>query len=73
MGQFSAEELFQWQMALAEANRNNILCHCKQCDLEWVSSSDDVPCENVFEKFLGQPSEHEVDHRRIQHHLTSSG
>jgi hypothetical protein len=42
--QFTEAELQQWQAGLAEANRNNILCHCKRCDYEWVASSDDVPC-----------------------------
>ncbi|MEM8603673.1 MAG: hypothetical protein AAGF24_07540 [Cyanobacteria bacterium P01_H01_bin.121] len=31
-------ELQQWQAALAEADRHNIFCHCKQCGYEWVSS-----------------------------------
>lgn len=43
--QFTPEELQAWQRGLAEANRNNIFCHCKDCDREWVASSDDVPCQ----------------------------
>ncbi len=37
-------ELEQWQFNLRQANDNNIFCHCRQCDYEWVDSSDDVPC-----------------------------
>ncbi|MEM8544502.1 MAG: hypothetical protein AAGF66_11020 [Cyanobacteria bacterium P01_H01_bin.119] len=40
---FSDEDLRQWQAGLAEANRNNIFCHCRDCDREWVASSE-VPC-----------------------------
>ena len=36
--QFTPEELQDWQARLAEANRNNILCHCRQCDRQWVAS-----------------------------------
>ncbi len=42
--QFTPEELRQWQSNLAQANYNNILCHCRICDREWIDSSDDVPC-----------------------------
>ena len=45
MRQLSEQERQQWQAAIAEANRNNILCHCKQCDREWVASSDEAICE----------------------------
>jgi hypothetical protein len=43
--QLTNEELLQWRDAIAEANRNNILCHCKRCDREWVSSSQQAVCE----------------------------
>jgi len=36
--QLNDHELKLWQASLAEASRNNILCHCKTCDEEWVSS-----------------------------------
>ncbi|NEO83370.1 MAG: hydrogenase maturation nickel metallochaperone HypA [Spirulina sp. SIO3F2] len=36
--QLTAAELAEWQRRLAEANRNNVLCHCRQCDDEWVTS-----------------------------------
>ncbi|MEB3268133.1 MAG: hypothetical protein VKJ09_06310 [Leptolyngbya sp.] len=42
--QFTPEELRQWQAKLAQANDNNVFCHCKDCDREWIASSDDVPC-----------------------------
>jgi Zn finger protein HypA/HybF involved in hydrogenase expression len=41
---FTPEELRQWQANLAQANDNNVFCHCKDCDREWIASSDDVPC-----------------------------
>lgn len=37
------DELRQWQANIEMANRNNILCHCRQCDREWVAS-ERVPC-----------------------------
>ncbi|MEM8639569.1 MAG: hypothetical protein AAGG51_12250 [Cyanobacteria bacterium P01_G01_bin.54] len=40
--QLSAEELAQWQRRLAEANRNNVFCHCRQCDAEWVASGPEA-------------------------------
>nr|WP_242028175.1 hypothetical protein [Pseudanabaena sp. FACHB-2040] len=43
--QFSPEELQRWQFGLAQANLNNIFCHCRKCDREWVDSSEGVPCE----------------------------
>ena len=42
--QLSPEELREWQLRIAEANRSNILCHCRQCDREWVASTH-VACE----------------------------
>ncbi|WP_016922929.1 hypothetical protein [Prochlorothrix hollandica] len=40
----SDQERYQWQQTLAEANRHNVLCHCRQCDREWVSSAPE-PCQ----------------------------
>ena len=37
--QFTPDELQQWQRAIAEADRHNIWCHCRQCDAEWVAST----------------------------------
>ncbi|MBW4422668.1 MAG: hypothetical protein KME13_26245 [Myxacorys californica WJT36-NPBG1] len=41
--QFTPAELDEWQRHLDEANRNNILCHCRQCDYEWIASTPE-PC-----------------------------
>ncbi|WP_225852732.1 hypothetical protein, partial [Haemophilus parainfluenzae] len=35
---FSAEEWAQWQFGLQQANHNNVLCHCRQCDRQWIAS-----------------------------------
>lgn len=32
-------ELDEWQFRLQQANSNNILCHCRQCDYEWIASA----------------------------------
>ncbi|MBL1174715.1 hypothetical protein [Pantanalinema sp. GBBB05] len=40
--QFRPEELQQWQESVAEADRYNILCHCRDCDREWVASTREV-------------------------------
>jgi hypothetical protein len=37
-------EYAQWQATLAEASRNNIWCHCRQCDREWVASTTAETC-----------------------------
>lgn len=42
--QFTEEERRQWRFRLAQANHNNILCHCRRCDREWVASQAS-PCE----------------------------
>ncbi|NET36751.1 MAG: hypothetical protein F6K19_32775 [Cyanothece sp. SIO1E1] len=42
--QLTPEEWQAWQARLAEANRNNIFCHCRCCDREWVASAH-VSCE----------------------------
>lgn len=41
--QLKPDELHQWQLAIAEADRHNILCHCRDCDYEWVASKPE-PC-----------------------------
>lgn len=48
--QLNPDELQQWQAAIAEANRHNILCHCKICDYEWVESAAGAPCRCGSEK-----------------------
>ena len=40
---FTPEELARWQFFLAQANLNNILCHCRDCDATWVASAP-APC-----------------------------
>jgi hypothetical protein len=37
------EELQAWNQGIAEANRHNVFCHCRQCNAEWVASSP-KPC-----------------------------
>ncbi|MCG9891300.1 MAG: hypothetical protein MH252_09505 [Thermosynechococcaceae cyanobacterium MS004] len=32
------QELHQWHRGIAEANRNNVFCHCRSCQAEWVAS-----------------------------------
>lgn len=46
MPKFSLEpdELRQWHANIESANRHNILCHCRQCDRQWVASDDKEPC-----------------------------
>jgi hypothetical protein len=39
--QLSSAELHAWQQGIDEANKNNILCHCRQCDREWVASTNE--------------------------------
>ena len=41
---FSPEELQRWQFGLTQANDNNVLCHCRVCDREWVDSNWEVTC-----------------------------
>lgn len=40
--QFNDQELLEWQQCLEEADRHNILCHCRQCDREWVASTPEA-------------------------------
>jgi len=30
-----------WDTTLQAINRNNVFCHCRQCDREWVGSKPD--------------------------------
>ncbi|WP_071943845.1 hypothetical protein [Crocosphaera chwakensis] len=34
----------EWLSKIEQANRNNILCHCRLCGWEWVDSSFEVQC-----------------------------
>jgi hypothetical protein len=42
--QQNISELREWQLKIEEANRNNIFCHCRTCDAEWVDSSFEAIC-----------------------------
>lgn len=42
----NASLLREWQQKIDVANRNNIFCHCRCCDAEWVDSSFDAVCSN---------------------------
>ncbi|MBE9225092.1 hypothetical protein IQ264_06530 [Phormidium sp. LEGE 05292] len=37
--QLTPDELQEWQMKITIANLHNILCHCRNCNQEWVASS----------------------------------
>jgi rubrerythrin len=37
-------QLYQWYYGIKMANRNNIFCHCRNCNYEWVDSSSDAVC-----------------------------
>jgi hypothetical protein len=39
----TSEELQEWHRGIAEANRHNVFCYCRQCYAEWVASSP-KPC-----------------------------
>ncbi|MBK4731217.1 hypothetical protein JJD41_15295 [Oxynema sp. CENA135] len=41
---FDSEGLKEWQQGIEQANRNNIFCHCRRCDAEWVDSSEEADC-----------------------------
>jgi predicted Zn-ribbon and HTH transcriptional regulator len=38
------EQLKQWHQGIQDANRNNILCHCRACGYEWMDSKLEVTC-----------------------------
>ena len=37
--QLTPDQLQEWQTKIAIANLHNILCHCRQCNKEWVAST----------------------------------
>jgi hypothetical protein len=41
---FTPEELERWRFGLSQANLNNVLCHCRDCDATWMASSDEAIC-----------------------------
>lgn len=38
------DELTLWQTEISRINQNNIFCHCRTCNAEWVSSNQNVSC-----------------------------
>ncbi|WP_204106455.1 MULTISPECIES: hypothetical protein [Spirulina sp. CCY15215] len=41
----SDKNLFdRWRLKIEIADRHNILCHCRQCGQEWVTSTRDASC-----------------------------
>jgi hypothetical protein len=44
--ELSPQEWRQWREKIAGANRNNIFCHCRDCDKEWVDSGETSICED---------------------------
>jgi len=41
MSQLTPEELAEWQRVLDAANYNNIFCRCRQCNREWIASTEE--------------------------------
>jgi anaerobic ribonucleoside-triphosphate reductase len=41
---WDSTQLIEWYKGIGIANRNNILCHCRSCDREWIDSVDDATC-----------------------------
>ena len=50
MTQFDSDKndsvISKWQEKIKIANRNNIFCHCRNCNNEWVDSSFDATCSH---------------------------
>jgi Zn finger protein HypA/HybF involved in hydrogenase expression len=42
--------LQEWQAKIETANRNNIFCHCRTCDAQWIDSSFEVACHSCGSK-----------------------
>lgn len=40
----NSAELQEWQAKIETANRNNIFCHCRACNTEWIDSSLEAIC-----------------------------
>ncbi|MDJ0615961.1 MAG: hypothetical protein QNJ63_04275 [Calothrix sp. MO_192.B10] len=38
------QQLQQWHQGINNANRNNILCHCRVCEYEWMDSNFTATC-----------------------------
>jgi len=39
-----SSQLHEWHQGIKDANRNNIFCHCRACDYEWMDSVFDATC-----------------------------
>lgn len=39
-----AQEVALWRQKIEVANQNNILCYCRDCQEEWVTSDPKTPC-----------------------------
>lgn len=39
------EERQKWLNQIETANRNNIFCHCRSCNLEWIDSTFNAICQ----------------------------
>lgn len=44
------KQLQQWYQGIDNANRNNILCHCRSCNYEWMGSSFTATCIQCHSK-----------------------
>ncbi|MBU7581683.1 MAG: hypothetical protein KAF91_02005 [Nostoc sp. TH1S01] len=40
----NSSELNKWHQGIEMANRNNIFCHCRICQYEWVDSMYNAVC-----------------------------
>ncbi|AFY54885.1 hypothetical protein Riv7116_2369 [Rivularia sp. PCC 7116] len=40
----NSSTIYQWQQKIKIANHNNIFCHCRDCNYEWVDSVFDAIC-----------------------------
>ncbi|MBF2078409.1 MAG: hypothetical protein IGR76_07780 [Synechococcales cyanobacterium T60_A2020_003] len=44
-GRYDPAHLPDWWREIDNAHRNNILCHCRECDRQWVDSTFDAACQ----------------------------
>lgn len=40
----TSDELAIWRTEISRMNQNNIFCHCRDCNYEWVDSVEGVSC-----------------------------
>jgi Zn finger protein HypA/HybF involved in hydrogenase expression len=43
--QLTQKERQEWLSKIETANRNNIFCHCRQCQREWIDSTFEAVCQ----------------------------